>query len=162
MSYATPHEAITGWLQSMALNMPDFVWGSGFDTVGSPYYKQVPEPLLERANQVDFFPYMTFDIPDSGVTHTFEFPYNEKFPVDVKVYGLQKHVATCLNPYTVTGPIYQLDTLRQTPMVLNGTNWQCMQFTRESWRLDLDETARAPDQQRVWIGVARYTFWITT
>ena len=151
MSYATPQEGIADLLINGAIDMPDIAWG----TNASPFYQEVPETPIPA------LPYVWFDVAESTVEHTFEWPYNEKFDVTVRVYCREADIAAVASPYMITSPIYYLDTFRQTPRTMDGGNYQCIFFARRSWVLRKD-AERGPDAGRVWIAEAHYDLYFTT
>lgn len=145
---ATILEALVAKLQ--ASGIAEVTWGVD----ASPYYEETPEPPPA-------FPFVVLEIPDSEVGHTFEEPYVEVYKPAVHVVGLEKHVATLMSPYVATSVFRFLDDLRGVPEQLNGTGYECEEFTRRSWVLKRHPSSRAPDGGRVWVASANYYVQVT-
>lgn len=137
-------------------------WGQGGgDSVGSPYYREVPEPPPP-------LPYVEFDIPDmTTIENFFEGGYEEPYKVYVNVYGSYRDIATLLSPYSTTSVLYFLDSLMNNKSLLAGDNFKVSEWFRDGWALQEDDnrypTGENPPGDpamsggRVWVARATYS-----
>ena len=157
MSYSDVEEAIAGVLRASGV--------AGIDWGKAPYYVEAADPLPGAADSVYSdapFPYVAYMLPESSTEHTFEDAYVETYKPTFYVVGTQKFRQTVLSPYAAGSVIAFLDSLRGTqanptgPRTFNGTNFECLQFTRDGYQLGLDPSL-GPKGQRVWVAQATYT-----
>lgn len=157
MAKATLQASITQTLRASGVSGVSWAPGSG-TAAGSPYYQQPPEPLPDNFT----FPFVVFRVSGEGeVEHTTEAPYSEKFRVEIDVLGLETHVDTVLSPYTSGSVLRYVDSLRQTPRVLDGDNFIVTTFYRTvPWELTFEDN-RGPSGERVWMASGTYLTELT-
>ena len=155
MSPGTVLEVLVNALRTSGIT--DILWGEEH----SPYYDQVPEPSPA-------FPYVVIELPDSEVAHTFGGDYppqTEVLSPYLETYRPAFHVyheeGFSVSPYLLGTVLRFLDSFRDHPEALNGTGFDVIQFTRQSWALNR-EPIRAPDGGRVWVANATYALMVNT
>lgn len=142
-----PHEEVTSKLRGSGV--AGIAWGQD----ASPWYKGATEGTEP--------PFVEFDVGPSNVQHNFEDAYGEKYEVTVRVVALQENDCVALSsPYADGSVVRFLDSFRNEPKLMSGTNFECNKFERISYELALDET-RAPGGGRVWVGEAKYNYWVS-
>ncbi len=128
------------------------------DWTKSPYQIEAAEPLPKVP-----WPYVVFMIPDSSTQHVMGAnPWVETFNPVVWVVGTQKQRATILSPWVPGGVVPYLDSKRGTSTEPTGyrdfdcENAECIQFTRDSYRLGEDQS-RSEKGQRIFVVESKYT-----
>lgn len=156
-SFTTPLEAIVSKLRSSGVD--GIEWGTTVAgvTTGNPYYIVLPEGDL---NRTDLYPYVVIDIPDSTTEYVFQGTnqYLETINPIIRVVALEPDIQTLSSPYgeVDTSVIRYLDSLIDSYTQFSGENYDCISWTRKSYRLEYDTSSRSPGGGRVWIGTANY------
>lgn len=161
MPKATLEASVTQLLR--ASGVQGVAWAPGTGTAaGNPFYKQIPEPAPSTPLGAASFPFVVFDITGDGeVEQTFETPYSERYRLEVDEIGLQSQIDSEASPYTLGSVLEYLDSLRQTPRVLDGDNFIVTTFYRtDPWDLSFEEN-RGPTGERVWTAKGVYLVELT-
>lgn len=137
------HETLVAALRNSGV--AGIAWGE----TGSPYYQQVPEPPPA-------FPYVVFDIPDSEVVHETDDNYRELYKPEITIVAEEPTIHALSSPYSLFSVLHFLDQMRNSPQLLNGQNFEVIQFLRLNYRVYRADDARSPEGGRVWLASAVY------
>src|SRR5271166_552411 len=166
----TIHAMLTGLLQRSSSGAGLIQWGNSESptqpTPGSPYYRDIPEPVPTAAGVPSGpkFPYVLFDVAKSKTEPKFEGQYQEEYLVTVKVYcgsvstpSAPPTVGLVSSPYQlkVNSVIAYLDAFSIQANRLDGDTFKMEDWSRESYEV-IKEEHRDPTGGRVWVGVAEY------